>query len=243
MENAMPLDMADPDPLQAPVTRDCVPHDPAHKTCRRIGEEIETISKWGGARPNSGGSRPGAGRKPKPIIIPTYAPDVPRWCVVMFWGQAEISGTRELTRQGYDAYLPMTAIRRRDPVIATKWHTVRVPLLSGYGFIRLAQHESREPIEATRGVREMLRRPDGRLACARDDEIERLLKGEAERLELPEERGEPLKVKARVRIEDGAFAERVGTVLECDGVKTRVEVDVFGRMVPMWLDRAAVVVA
>jgi len=159
---------------------------------------------------------------------------------VVFWGQAEISGTRELTRQGYETYLPMVAIRRRDPVIATRWLTVRVPLLPGYGFLRMTQTESREPIEATRGVRGMLKRPDGRLACAPDADISRLLLGDEERLELPKEHGPVLKIKARVRVDDGPFTSFPGVVKECDGVKTLVEVEIFGRLTPIWLDRASV---
>src|SRR6202043_1909187 len=116
------------------------------------------------ARPNCGGPQPGSGRprKPQPVAPAqiSYATNEPRWCVIAFWGQAERSATTELTREGYDTYLPLVAIRRRDPVIYNKWNIVRVPYLPGYGFIRLTQTESREPILATRGVREVLRRPD-----------------------------------------------------------------------------------
>jgi transcription antitermination factor NusG len=166
---------------------------------------------------------------------------VPHWCVVSFFGQAEISAARELTRQGYETYLPLTAIRRRDPVIASMWHVVRVPLLSGYGFLRLTQAESREPILATRGVRELLRRPDGRLAWVRDAEIEAMQAGDEARLLLPKEHRPVLAKGAPVRVETGPFAGFPGAVLECDGIKTRVEIMIFGRATPMWLDRAAVV--
>ena len=172
------------------------------------------------------------------VVVPS--PDALRWCVVVFWGQAEVSGTRELTRQGYEAYLPMVAIRRRDPVIATRWLTLRVPLLPGYGFLHMTQTESREPIEATRGVRGILRRPDGRLACARDTEIEKLVLGDVERMELPKTSGDVLKVGTPVRVEDGPFASFPGIVKECDGVKTLVSVEMFGRQQPIWLDRASV---
>src|ERR1700734_4370634 len=66
-------------------------------------------SRWGGPRPGFGGPQPGSGRprKPKPVALaPTYSPDSLRWAVLVFWGHAEISGARELTRQGYDTYLP-----------------------------------------------------------------------------------------------------------------------------------------
>jgi transcription antitermination factor NusG len=190
-----------------------------------------------------GGARPGAGRKPKPQ--PSTQPAItndPRWCVIAFWGQAEISATTELARIGYETYLPLRAIRRRDPVIASMWHTVRVPLFSGYGFIRLAPSESREPIRDTRGVREVLRRPDGRPAWVRDGLIDKLRDDDVNRLLLPKERGPALDVGTQVRIEEGPFLGHTGAVVQCDGVMTQVEINMFGRPTPVWLGRLAVVV-
>lgn len=171
----------------------------------------------------------------------TYAADTPLWCVIAFWGQAELSATTELTRIGYETCMPMVAIRRQDPVLTSLWHTIRVPLFPGYGFIRLSQSESREPITATRGIREVLRRPDGRAASVPDLLIEKLIDDAPKRLELPKEHGPVLDKGAHVRIETGAFASHLGTVKGCDGVKTQVEVFIFGRATPIWLDRVAVV--
>jgi transcription antitermination factor NusG len=214
-------------------------------------QEFSSKSKWGGARansggprPNSGGARPNSGPKPKPkplLVAPTYAPDPIRWCVVAFWGQAEISGTTELTRQGYDTYLPMVAIRRRDAVVPSMWHTVRVPYLPGYGFIHLTQRESREPILATRGVREVLLLPNGRAAYVPDAEIEKMQLGDEKRLLLPKELGPVMEVGTKVQVIDGPFTSFPGKVVQCDGVKTLVEVEMFGRTTPVWLDRTAVV--
>lgn len=133
----------------------------------------------------------------------------------------------------------MVAIRRRDPVILSKWHIVRVPYLSGYGFIRLTQSESREPVTATRGIREVLLRPDGRAAWVPDGDIEKMRSMDAARLELPLTHGPALAVGTTVRVEDGAFASFPGSVIQCDGVKTQVGVDIFGRVTPVWLDRSA----
>lgn len=207
-----------------------------------LGETTPLISKWGGPRENSGGRREGSGRPRKPAPTqPVYAPDTPRWCVLAFWGQAERSATTELARSGYETYMPMVAIRRRDPVILTQWHIARVPYLPGYGFIRLTQTESREPITATRGVREVLRRPDGRAASVSDAEIARMQAGDDKRLELPKVHGTVLAVASMVRVEDGPFAAHPGRVTECDGVKTCVELNIFGRATPVWLDRVSVV--
>lgn len=190
-----------------------------------------------------GGSRHGAGRPRKPvveIVKPAYVPDIPLWCVVAFFGQAEMTATTELTRQGYETYLPMVAVRRRDPVLPTMWRTVRVPYFSGYGFIRLTQTESREPIMATRGIREVLLRPDGRAASVPDRQIETLRADDARRLVLPKEHGPVLGAGRSVRLNDGPFTGHTGTVVQCDGVKTQVSIEVFGRHTPVWLDRTAV---
>lgn len=212
----------------------------------------ERSSNWGGPRPNSGGprpnsggARPNSGPKPKPPaqVVPLYAVDVPMWRVFATWGQAEISAARELTRQGYTVEMPLIAIRRRDPVVTSIWHTVRVPLFPGYGFIHLTNTEAREPIAATHGVRELLHRPNGKLSVVADAVIDRLRAEQETRLQLPKETAPALQSGTLVRITGGAFADHAGTVLECDGVRTRVEMMMFGRTTPFWLDRVLVEVA
>ena len=195
----------------------------------------------GGPRPNCGGPQPGAGRprKPEPIPVASFDPHLPRWSVVAFHGQAEISATGELARQGYEVYLALIAIRRRDPVITSLWRVARVPLLPGYGFIRIARTDPRLPITETRGVREVLLRPDGHPAVIADSYIDKLRAADAERLELPPDRGPVLPVGAAVIITEGPFVEHSATVVECDGIRTQVRVTLFGREVPMWLARTA----
>lgn len=201
------------------------------------------ISKWGGARANSGGVRPGAGRKPKPATAPTplYSLDTLRWCVYASWGQAETSSASDLTRHGYETYCPLVAIRRRDRVIQSMWHTVREPYFPGYVFIRLTQTQSREPINATRGVREVLRRRDGQASWVPDSLIDKIRDGDEKRLVLPKAHAPILPIGTLVRVVDGAFTSFPGTVIECDGVKTCVGVEIFGRVTPVWLDRVGVV--
>ena len=192
-------------------------------------------SSWGGVRP-------GAGRKPNPpaIVIPVFDPTQPRWSVVAYHGQSEISATAELARQGYEVYLALIAIRRRDPVLTSQWHIVRVPLLPGYGFIRLARTDPRRPILETRGVREVLLRPDGHPAVLRDDDVDRIRSEDDDRLKLPMLRNPVLAVGALVTIVEGAFADHKGTVLECDGIRTQVRFALMNREIPMWLARTAV---
>lgn len=218
--------------------------DPVFSSSKRGGARPNSggpRANSGGPRPNSGGARLNSGPKPQPKPAPVIVIDpIPRWAVVAFWGQAEMSGTGELTRLGYETYLAMVAIRRRDPVILSMWHTVRVPLLSGYGFIRITQIQSREPILATRGVREVLLRPDGRPWWVPDGEIDKLRANDVARLKPPPRHGSALAVGTVVRIVDGAFTDHRGVVVECDGARTLVEVQMFGRPMPVWLDRAAV---
>lgn len=255
-EPEMTVDIAMPVCVEAEPFTASGRDEPHPAPCVSHSEPRETKIKRGGARPGAG--RPaGKAQTPweaegisratyyrrlsPPDPAPAYVSTTPRWCVVAFFGNAEISATRELTRQGYETYLPLTAIRRRDPVVATMWHTVLVPHLSGYGFIRLTPTESRVPVTETRGVREVVLQPDGRPAVAWDAEIDEIRKGDAGRLLLPPETGPVLPVGAEVRIDAGAFLGHAGRVLECDGVRTRVEVTVFGRPTPVWLDRVVVV--
>jgi transcription antitermination factor NusG len=121
------------------------------------------------------------------------------------------------------------------------WYTVRVPLLPGYGFVRLTQTQPRERILEIRGMRELLRGADGRLAAVSDGEIEAFRAADESRLLLPKMSADVLKVGAMVRIESGPFTSFPGRVLECDGTKTRVAAQIFGRETPVWLDRVAVV--
>ena len=118
---------------------------------REAGRMTAEISKsrWGGPRQNSGGARPGAGRKPAAQPVAEIADPAwtgPRWCVVLTWPQAERSAAYELCRAGYSAYLPMIAIRRRDPVLTSLWHKVLVPRLPGYLFALLDPRDPWAPI-------------------------------------------------------------------------------------------------
>lgn len=57
------------------------------------------------------------------------------WVVVHSYPQAEAWAQANLTRRGYHVYLPLMAVRRRDRVIRSLWHTVDVPLFPRYLFV------------------------------------------------------------------------------------------------------------
>lgn len=250
MLDAIP-NLCQSDAITAPV-----PNSGTDAPCHRISPEPKTEFKRGGARPGAGrpviqSERPwqtdGVSRatyyrlqKASTAPVPLYTPDTPRWCVYAVWGQAEMSSASDLTRSGYETYCPMVAIRQRDRVIPSMFHTIRVPFFPGYVFIRLTRTQSRESVNATRGVREVLRRPDGQAAWVSDALIEKLQTKNEARMKLPEKRGDELEVGAAVIVREGPFESSPGVVIECDGVKTRVGIEIFGRVTPVWLDRVGV---
>jgi transcriptional antiterminator RfaH len=50
----------------------------------------------------------------------------------------------------------MLAVRRRDRVIWSLWHSVEIPLFSGYLFVRLSYRENWAPIQSTQGVARLI---------------------------------------------------------------------------------------
>jgi transcription antitermination factor NusG len=98
------------------------------------------------------------------------------------------------------------------------------------------------------GVRDMLLGMNGQPAPVRDLRngvpfVEFLMADDERRCDLAHETMPPLKTGARVVIEEGAFASFHGMVLACNGITTTVDVEMFGRLVPVHLDRSAVIEA
>jgi len=86
----------------------------------------------------------------------------PRWFVIASLPQAERRAYQHLQEQGYQAYLPLCTVRRRDRVIRTLFHRIDVPLFAGYLFTRFdANRDPWRPILSTLGVFALIRRPDG----------------------------------------------------------------------------------
>jgi transcription antitermination factor NusG len=198
----------------------------------------------GGVRVNSGGRRAGAGRKPKPLPIIAAEWTEPKWCVWQSHSQSEGLATHELTRAGYRAYLPLRAVERRDRVLSTMIHKVRVPLFSGYGFVHLAPTDPWAPILHMAGIRGMLLASNGSPGGIVEPEfVEKLIADEAERCDLSFPPMIPLEFGVEVRIEVGAFEGRSGRVRACDGMITEVIMGLFGRGIPVLIKRAALTVA
>src|SRR5580765_2304489 len=85
-------------------------------------------------------------------------PPGPRWHVVATHSQAERRATYNLSQQGYETYLPLVTVRRRDAAIRSLLHRVEVPLFAGYAFVRFdATRDPWRPITNTPGVYSLLR--------------------------------------------------------------------------------------
>jgi transcription antitermination factor NusG len=194
----------------------------------------------GGSRPNSGGARPGAGRPWKTHADPIVLPIGPRWCVYQTHPQAERRAAEDLTRSGYHGYAPLIAVRRQDAVLRSMFHKVRVARFPGYGFVELGQGEPWLPILEAAGVFGILRGIDGRPARLPVGEIERHMLDDERLCDLQRETMPPIPIGARVTILAGAFTSFEGSVVEDDGLVTMVELEMFGRLIPVRLDRASV---
>lgn len=78
-----------------------------------------------------------------------------RWAVCQTHPQAERWALANLTRQSFDAYLPLMAIQRRDRATPTIRHQVEVPLFAGYVFVAISS-PFWAPIQHTRGISRLL---------------------------------------------------------------------------------------
>lgn len=164
-----------------------------------------------------------------------------RWVAYATFPQAEALAARELAQAGYVAYAPLVVERRQDAVIPSLFRRVLAARFPGYGFVQLAAGDPWLPVHRDMGgIRGLLLNAAGRPepvaagqveACQADDE--RLCCLQREVLPCWPE-------GASVVIEAGAFRGRVGVTLACDGLATTVELVVFGRLVPVRLDRGSV---
>ncbi len=79
-----------------------------------------------------------------------------RWAVCHTHPQAERWAASNLRRQGYDAYLPLRTVLRRDRCLPTHSRPVEVPLWTGYLFVDLQSDRHWTPVAHTLGVARLL---------------------------------------------------------------------------------------
>ena len=90
---------------------------------------------------------------PPSFSAPTPSGSRP-WACCHTHPQAERWAHLNLTRQGFDAYLPLVTVSRRDRVIRSLVHRVEVPLFPRYLFVRIQSNWA--PIAHTRGIHYLL---------------------------------------------------------------------------------------
>ena len=77
-----------------------------------------------------------------------------RWGVVHTHPQAERWAALNLRRQGFDAYLPLRNVMRRDPATRTISRVVAVPLFTSYLFVGIQSPWT--PISHTLGINRLM---------------------------------------------------------------------------------------
>jgi len=104
----------------------------------------------------------------------------PRWAVVQTHPQAERWANSNLQRNGYQTYLPLVAVQRRDRTLPTLRHTVIVPLFARYLFVAHDNQAIWRPIRETPGVASVLN-SGGQIQYARAGDVEAVRAAEATR--------------------------------------------------------------
>jgi len=231
--------------------------------CSARGGDAPLISKWGGARANSGGARPGSGRKPTPPA-PVRAIEYrtgPRWYVIGIGGRDPQATMRDLSRgedretriyapdtdrnqvalrthhfcrPAYETYLPLLpVIRRARNGVRTIDHA---PMLLGYALIRFdVRVDDWRPLVSCPGVRELMATRSGLPSPVRDSEVDWLRRVSEEQLGIDPEAMTRRAPGSTVTPTDGPFAKIPAVVVSCDGYHTVATVNVFGRDVPLML--------
>ena len=109
----------------------------------------------------------------------------PRWFVVASYPQAERRAAASLALKGYQTYLPLITVSRRDRVVRSMRHRVEVPLWPGYLFIRLDLRDPWYPVRYAPGVFQLLTNADRSPAPVADHILAALQATEDARRSLP----------------------------------------------------------
>lgn len=99
---------------------------------------------------------PGLTRRPLRSQNATHCGSVAWACVHTHVG-AEHWADSNLRQRGYQTWLPLVTVRRRDRAIRTMFHDVRLPAFSRYVFLRHTPGSPWSPIRYTEGVNDVVR--------------------------------------------------------------------------------------
>jgi transcription antitermination factor NusG len=236
-------------PLQVLETLDCV------QACDSISENSEEISKmgWGGPRPNSGGKRDGAGRKPKSQVS---QPIEIRWYVAEAEHKKLYSANQELLERGFETYLP-TEPQRRPEIVNRKptgrYITVLRPMFFQFWFVRLDLSDPGWAKVRVPGVKRLLSNSAGIPHPVERGGVEFFKADEPNRIKLPEVELERLKPGRLPMVTTGPrmgpdgeeryhpLGGQVVEVISCDGLMTTVYATLFGGRIKMNIRRADLV--
>lgn len=155
-------------------------------------------------------------------------PAITRWAVAVSHPQAEQWADANLRRQGYDTYLPLYAVQRRDRALPSLRHTVLAPLFSRYLFVRHVAGESWRPIYETPGVARLLRDGD-KLSYAAEGAVSALQASEASRRTLTPP-GPLWRPGMPCRLVLGAFVGHDAVVVSVQRSTAVVVLPVFGQV-------------
>jgi transcriptional antiterminator RfaH len=164
-----------------------------------------------------------------------------RWFVVRTHPHAEFKALANILRQGFDVYLPRYLKRRRH---ARKTDIVQSPLFPRYLFVEMDPENTRwTALNSTIGVSELICQ-NGQPAEIPADVINEIRGREDERGYVTALNQNHLKPGDRVRITEGALADRFG-IFEAPSDDQRVFLllDLLGRQVRTKLPIAALTLA
>lgn len=206
-----------------------------HPECVSHAADGAEISKfgWGGARQNSGGARPGAGRKPRTVAKPAMREAGPRWYVLQTEPRREFQVIHDLTLAGFTVRMPM---------FIDNAHPVSHPLWPGYVFVQFDVGAD--------DWRFVVHRPFVTRLFGADRELPTPLPiGWLETVLAMENDDGLIDARAPVpaiqpgtllRVTDGPFTSFVGVCAWSDDERVRAVLNIFGRDAPVDLPRSSI---
>lgn len=164
-------------------------------------------------------------------------PSPETWFVAQTQAHRETRASAELTKQGFEVFLPYYRKQIRH---ARRVNVVNMPLFPGYIFVRLSTATRWRAVNGTLGVIRIV-------TCANEPAPvpNGVVEGLMSRCDadgyVPLPARDALKAGDRVRVAGGAFAETLGLFDDVrDGDRVAILIDLLGRKVRVLVDGALV---
>jgi transcription antitermination factor NusG len=152
---------------------------------------------------------------------------------------AERWASANLSRAGYRTYLPLYAVRVRDPVLPTQTRIVERPLFPSYLFVSMQRGDPWTPIRYAQGVHAVLM-SDGRPHLVAAAILEALQAGDAAR-RMVDAPGASWAAGAPCTVRDGAFAGIPAAVVAAGQHVVRIALMMFGTVREVEVEASALV--